>query len=122
MDDRGRLAQPVTGTAPTRSPVNGAHLCARRRVVRDTPRPRPQSWLCRMLGRVGAQILRLHVPRGVGIAATALVMLSSVGYGAVQGDHVSGLVASFKEARDGAANAAGFRIVSLALSGNRHVS
>jgi cell division protein FtsQ len=64
----------------------------------------------------------LRVPRGVGIAATVAVILASAGYGAVQGEHVAALVSWFKEARDGAANAAGFRIVSFALSGSRHVS
>jgi cell division protein FtsQ len=120
MDDRGRLAQPVTGTALTRSPADGAQLRARRRLVREEPLP--PSRLGRMLRRMAAPVLALHVPRGVGIAAATLVILASAGYGAVKGDHVPDLVAWFKDARDSAANAAGFRIVSLALSGNRHVS
>jgi cell division protein FtsQ len=61
-------------------------------------------------------------PRGVGIAATALVILASLVYGTVKGDHIPNILAGMKAARDGLANAAGFRIVSIALAGNHHVS
>jgi cell division protein FtsQ len=61
-------------------------------------------------------------PRGAGIAATALVMLTSLGYGMVKGDHVASVVAALRDARDAAANVAGFRIVSIALTGHRHIS
>jgi cell division protein FtsQ len=58
----------------------------------------------------------------VGMAAAALVILTSVVYGTIQGDHVPTIVAAFNEARDQAANTAGFRITSVKLSGNVHVS
>jgi cell division protein FtsQ len=61
-------------------------------------------------------------PRGAGVAATALVMLASLGYGMVKGDHVASVVAVLRDARDAAANVAGFRIVSIALTGHRHIS
>jgi cell division protein FtsQ len=66
--------------------------------------------------------LEVRLPRGVGSAATAFVMLASLAYGAVEGDHLSAVVAAVKDARDGVANAAGFRIVSIALAGHHHVS
>jgi cell division protein FtsQ len=95
--------------------------------LRVRPRPRRRtkllsSRLVRAIRRFAAPILLLRVPRGVGIAATAFVILGSLGYGIVKGDHLSAIVASFKEVRDGAANALGFRIVSFALSGNEHAS
>jgi len=62
------------------------------------------------------------MPRGIGIAGAALVLVASIAYGVVTGDHVSAIIDGFNEARDRAANAAGFRIVSIALSGNHHVS
>jgi cell division protein FtsQ len=40
----------------------------------------------------------------------------------VKGDHVPTVIAALKDARDQAAQAAGFRIVSLALSGEHHIS
>jgi cell division protein FtsQ len=61
-------------------------------------------------------------PRGVGVAATAIVILGSLAYGVVKGDHVASIVAAMRDARDGTANAAGFRIVSIALAGNHHVT
>src|SRR5438874_13549274 len=95
MDDQGRLAQPVTGTV--RPTAGGAPLRAGRRLVRTEPRA--PSRLARALRRLAAPVLALHVPRGIGIAATVLVICASVGYGAVKGDHVTALVDWFKDAR-----------------------
>ena len=69
-----------------------------------------------------SSLLDARLPHGVGFAATALVMLASLAYGAVKGDHVATIVAAMKDVRDRAGNAAGFRIVSIALAGNHHVS
>jgi cell division protein FtsQ len=67
-------------------------------------------------------ILKTHVPRGSGIAATAAIVLAGLAYGMVKGDHVPIVIDALKDARDQAAKAAGFRIVSLALSGQQHIS
>jgi cell division protein FtsQ len=67
-------------------------------------------------------ILKTHVPRGSGIAATAAIVLAGLAYGMVKGDHVPIVIDALKDARDQAAKAAGFRIVSLALSGEQHIS
>jgi cell division protein FtsQ len=61
-------------------------------------------------------------PRGLGLAAAAGIVLAGLGYGVVKGDHGPAIVATLNDARDAAGNAAGFRIVSIALAGNRHVS
>jgi cell division protein FtsQ len=82
-------------------------------------RPRPRVTL--ILDR-WSSLMSTRWPRGVGVAAAAVVILASLGYGAVKGDHVASIVAAMKDARDATANAAGFRIVSVALAGNRHVS
>jgi len=95
MDDRGRLAQPLKGTGG-------------RRWTQALDR---WAWL-----------LRTRLPRGAGIAATALFILASLGYGVVKGDHVPTVVAAMTDVRDRLGNAAGFRIVSIALSGNQHVT
>ena len=63
-----------------------------------------------------------RLPRGFGFAATAAILLASLAYGAVKGGHVPTVIATLEEARNGVANAAGFRIVSIALTGNHHVS
>ena len=82
-------------------------------------RPRPRFTL--IMDR-WSSLMSARWPRGVGVAAAAVVILASLGYGAVKGDHVASIVAAMKDARDATANAAGFRIVSVALAGNRHVS
>jgi len=115
MDDRGRLARPLKGTAQWRAdlvervvaPFNkGARLYAR--FERALER---WSWL-----------LDTRLPRGIGSAAGAAIILGSIAYGAVKGDHVPAVVAALKDARDAAANTAGFRITAVALAGNHHVS
>jgi cell division protein FtsQ len=61
-------------------------------------------------------------PRHFGVAAFALMILASAGFGAVQGGHVGEILDRVKDARDFAANAAGFRIATIALSGQKHLS
>jgi len=121
MDGRGRLAQSLTWIARLRA---------------RPPTPSARALVGDELFNVGAlrkrlfrvvrgyflALLRVQVPRGVGTAAAALVILASIVYGTIKGDHLPTIVTAFKDARDQAANAAGFRITSLALSGNTHVS
>jgi cell division protein FtsQ len=84
--------------------------------------PMQRSRLRRFAQRCWIATVNTHIPRGAGLAASTLVILASLAYGAVTGGHVPMLLAAFKDARDAAANAAGFRIVSLALAGERHVT
>jgi cell division protein FtsQ len=78
--------------------------------------------LPRFLQRSVAAIIKLRVPRGIGIAAAVLIICGGLVYGTVQGGHVPALFAALREARDAAANAAGFRIATIAISGQRQVS
>ena len=122
MDGRGRLAQSLTWIARLRArpPNTGARAFVFEDLMRASQR------LARHVLRWARGwflvLVRQQVPRGVGLAAAALLILSSIAYGTVEGDHVPTIVSAFKEARDQAANAAGFRITSVALSGNVHVS
>jgi cell division protein FtsQ len=50
------------------------------------------------------------------------VLLASLAYGIVKGDHLPTVAGLLKDARDLIANAAGLRIASVALTGNQHVS
>jgi cell division protein FtsQ len=69
-----------------------------------------------------SSLINTRWPRGVGVAGTVVVILASLAYGAIKGDHIPSIIAALKDARDGAGNAAGFRIVSVALAGQHHVS
>jgi len=62
------------------------------------------------------------MPRGAGVAGSALLIFATVGYGAVKGDHVSAVAVELKDARDALANAAGFRITQLSVTGHSHLS
>ena len=120
MDGRGRLAQSLTRLAPWRARPSAKPPPAAR--ARGRARVRLPWWLLRPMWRVLRPVLQAQPPRGAGVAAAALILLASLGYGVVRGDHVATIVAALKDLRDSAANAAGFRIVALALTGERHMS
>src|SRR5215831_11741800 len=120
MDDRGRLAQPLKGTARWRSRL-ADHTAARAAPPGDDKAMRPSAKVTRVIER-WSSFLNGKWPRGVGVTATVVMILASLAYGTVKGDHVPTIIAGIKGAREGIASAAGFRIVSIALAGNHRVS
>lgn len=82
---------------------------------------RPRYRFTQLMDR-WSSLINTRWPRGVGVAGTVVVILASLAYGAVKGDHIPSIIAALKDARDGAGNAAGFRIVSVVLAGQHHVS
>lgn len=96
MDDRGRLTEPLK-------------------------RPSSFARVGRAIHRLAAS-LETRVPRRCGLAAALALIAASLVYGAVRGGHVDSVVAQFKEARDVAANAAGFGISSIALTGQAQLT
>lgn len=78
--------------------------------------------VARWLRRWSFVVLDMHVPRRAGVTACGAFLLAAIGYGVVVGGHVGAILAYLEEARDRAANAAGFGIASIALAGERHVS
>jgi cell division protein FtsQ len=73
--------------------------------------------------RLRRWVIRLaQIPPGAGLAASMLLLGATVVYGAFAGDHVGAAVAWLKNARDTAANAAGFRISAVSVSGSNQVS
>jgi cell division protein FtsQ len=73
---------------------------------------RTRRWLARLA----------QIPPGAGMAASMLLLTATLSYGAVAGDHVGLIVAWLKEARDTAANAVGFRITAVSVSGAGQIS
>jgi cell division protein FtsQ len=120
MDGRGSIAQSLTWLAPWRALPTTARARVAERMA-DEAGLSPTRW-CRRAQRGFAVIVKLRIPRGIGIAATAAVILASLAYGMIKGDHVATVIAALKDARDTLANAAGFRVVALALSGAHRVS
>jgi cell division protein FtsQ len=72
--------------------------------------------------RWSISMLNWRVPSGAGMVASGLFLLATLTYGIVIGDRTPTIVGAFRDSRDAAANAAGFRISSIALTGERHVS
>jgi cell division protein FtsQ len=62
------------------------------------------------------------VPRGAGIAATFALLAASGLYGTIRGGHAEEVVAYAKDIRNATANAVGFSINSVALSGNNQLT
>jgi len=120
MDGGGRLDQPLTRPGQSAAKRVGAPgdepACARL----------PVADYFRRCGRMGrrftAKIARLRVPRGAGIAASAVLIGATLVYGAVAGKHVAAVVDWLTNARDVAANSLGFRIAAISLSGAKEVS
>src|SRR5882757_4806883 len=106
MDDRGRLAQSVT--RPLR------------------PRSRPavanRGWFSRTSRRLTLPLAHMHLPRFAGVSLFLPFVLTSGLYGAVKGGHIPEITAAIKDAADSAANAAGMRIATVSLSGQRQVN
>ena len=115
MDDRGRLAQSLNRFARWRAAR--AITCSQPANTFPSSQPLPSTQIVDRWW-----LLQARLPRGLGIAGAALVIVASIAYGAVKGDHVPAIVDAFNDVRDRVANAAGFRIVSIALAGNHHVS
>jgi cell division protein FtsQ len=76
----------------------------------------------RRLNAHADRLERLRPPRGAGVAASALIILASIAFGVVRGDHLPQVVEALHDVRDSAANAAGFNITGVALTGNKHMS
>ena len=83
---------------------------------------RPAHWAGRLLRRWSLVTSGGRLPRGLGAAASLVPVLTALAYGTVVGDHVPAIIAAFHDARDAAANAAGFRIMSVTVSGERQIS
>jgi cell division protein FtsQ len=91
----------------------------------------------RALPRIGAQspsritwfmqfwasrLENFKAPRWAGVAGSALFVAAGIAYGVVKGDHVAMIVDALTDARDAAADAAGFSIAAVSLAGEHHVS
>jgi cell division protein FtsQ len=141
MDGGGRLDQPLVRSglaagervgAPFDEPRERRAPAARRRRRAQLPawlryelkNPLP-PWLdsaFRWTGQRLVKMLRLPPPRGVGIAASVLLVASALSYGVVKGNHLDAVIAWAKDTRDAAANSLGFRIAEVSLSGEKEVS
>ncbi len=130
MDGGGRITGPLTEIAPSQpiagpaSPVSPRNRAERRRVGSGR-RSQPLGWrrgVTRWLDDVADRISRLNLPRRSGVVAAALIIAGSAAFGTIRGDHLGEVVAFVTDLRDMGANAVGFNISAVALSGQKHLS
>ena len=129
MDGGGRFAGSLSEMAPMQTAKAGLAkaVSQRRRAERrgsDGARSLQPAgrWrrFARSLDRVADRISRL--PRHAGVTAVILMIAASAGYGAVRGDQAGKVVDFFRDVRDMGANAVGFNIAGVAVTGEKHLN
>jgi cell division protein FtsQ len=124
MDGGGRLAGPLIETALSRADTGVASGGSTPRRGRRGARPaEPQGLWHRFEGRLDRAYEWLaRLPRHAGVASAILIVAASAGYGTVRGGHLGAVLDVLRDLRDMAANAVGFNIATVALSGQKHVN
>ena len=124
MDGGGRLDQPLkrSGQSATRwfgAPVDEPD---RARVEADQD-PASASFGFFIGGRRARRWApRLaQIPQGAGVAGSLLLLGATLSYGAIVGGHVAAVTDWLRGARDNAANALGFGIAAVSVSGGSQV-
>ncbi len=114
MDGGRRLAQSVTPARPY-----AARVTRRRRARIFSSR---FGKFGRLVQRWGSPLLALELPRGVGPTIAGALIAGSAIYGVLLGGHVQEVKSELLDIRDQLANAAGFGIIEVGVSGNKHIS
>jgi cell division protein FtsQ len=123
MDGAGRLTRSLRSLRPQtdlKAAAFGAAILLRERLglrgAASKPKLErvPTHWLIAALER--------HIPNRAGVAATVLLLLGTAGFGIVRGGHVEEVTSALSDTRNGIANAAGFRITSVAINGRKQLS
>jgi cell division protein FtsQ len=132
MDGAGRLARSLRSLRPQadlKAAAIGAAvllrewLVAKRASIKPGKRPPAKARLQREPNphRLIA-FLERYLPNRAGVAATALILLGSAGFGIVKGGHVEELTSALSDTRNAFANSAGFRITSVAINGRKQMT
>lgn len=66
--------------------------------------------------------LERRVPRGLGVAGTVVLLVGAGLFGVIRGGHADNVVLAFQDTRNALANAVGFRITSVAISGRNQLT
>src|SRR5947209_20635082 len=102
MDDRGRLAQSLTGIVRRFSPWSERAAAAATRSEQAARARRS--------------------PRGLRLGAAAILVGVSIACAMLVRERLPGIAGLFTDAREWAARASGLRVGTIALTGNHHVS
>jgi cell division protein FtsQ len=132
MDGAGRLARSLRSLRPQadlKAAAVGAAVLLREWLVakhaaakpRKRPPAKPRLRREPHPHRLIA-LLERYLPYRVGVAATVLILLGSTGFGIIKGGHVEELTSALSDTRNALANAAGFRITSVAINGRKQLT
>src|SRR5947209_15923235 len=97
-----------------------AQLPAQR--LRRRPAAARRGPASRIVRRRTLPLMRARVPRYTGVAACLVFLTGVTAYGVIKGGHAAAIETAIKDTADAAANAAGMRIATVSLSGQRQVS
>src|SRR4051794_5478976 len=133
MDGGGRLAEPLrrarqsdrngsAGAGARRHMRAGRQRRHRLRRIAEFAATYTTAPMGRLVHRALQPLANFRLPRGAGIAASALLVGTSLIYGTVAGGHVSAITEQIESLRDTSANIAGFNIASIALTGQNQIS
>src|SRR6267378_3194818 len=124
MDGVGRLARSQRSPRPQadlKATAIGAAVLLRERLgfYRASARPRQERehHPHRLI-----LLLERYIPHRAGVAASALMLLGSAGYGIVKGGHLEELASAASDTRNAIANSAGFRITAVAINGRKQLT
>src|SRR5262250_527678 len=123
MDGGGRLDQPLKRSRQLATRWFGAPVdepdCAR---ADQEPANASFSHFFRgrRVRRLAARLAQ--IPQGAGVAGSLLLIGATLSYGAIAGGHVAAVTDWLKTARDNAANALGFRIAAVSVSGGSQIT
>jgi cell division protein FtsQ len=125
MDGGGRLDQPLKRSRQLATRWFGAPVdepdCARAQANQDPANASFGLFIGgRHLRRWTARLAQ--IPQGAGVAGSLLLLGATLSYGAIAGGHVAAVTDWLKGARDNAANALGFRVAAVSVSGGSQVS
>jgi cell division protein FtsQ len=62
------------------------------------------------------------LPRRFGLLATAAILLGSLAFGMIRGNHTEEFITALSDARNATANAVGFRITNVAITGRKQLT
>jgi cell division protein FtsQ len=124
MDGAGRLARSLRSLRPQadlKAAAIGAVVLLREWLGLARARAKPRREREQNPHRLFALIER-YLPHRAGVVATALLLLGSAGFGIVRGGHGEELTSALSDTRNAIANAAGFRITSVAINGRKQLT
>lgn len=122
MDGRGRHAQPLKKRS-SRPRQGASRNRARFEFLARLSEPLRHSF-ARLVDGVHRRTARVtrYLPRRAGLVASLILLTLSAGYGAIRGNHLASITQSIQDACDAAANAAGFRIATVSITGRKQLT